>query len=163
MDVSAVINQFVTFINNSYDEIAQLFQCIENDKKNIILADKIENGFYQFMWEIIVEAQLCPEENYLEPYGDGADFYGKSSRVVYPGKFANDKINVNVKNRLDYFSQKISTIENLDLVKFVNFENNQYFVKRPFDFVLCEDYSGTRFLFRLNEVTFSLVKIDESQ
>jgi hypothetical protein len=159
MDVSVVINQFITFLNNSYDGIAKLVQYIDNERNDIILADKIENGYYQFIWEIIVEAQLCTEGDYLDPYGDGADFYGKSSRVVYPEKAANTKIIVNVKNNLDYFSQRKTTSENLDLLKFVSYDGSHYFITKPFDFVLCEDYLGNQFLFKLNEVGFSLEKI----
>lgn len=157
MDVSAVINQFVAFINLSYDGIAKLFQHIEIDNKNIILADKIENGFYQFIWEIMVEAQLCPQGEYLEPYGDGGDFYEKSSRVVYPEKEASAKVVVKATDSLDLFSQQIIKQENLDLVKFVNYDGNHSSVNKPFDFVLCEDYSGNHFLFKLNDVEFSLL------
>lgn len=160
MDVSIVINQFVTFLNSSYDGISELVEHIENDNNNIILADKIENGYYQFIWEMIVEIQLCSNGDYLEPYGDGADFYGKSSRVIYPEKVANKKIIVSAKNNLDYFSQKNIEAENLDLLKFVNYNGEYYTVAKPFNFVLCEDYLGNQFLFKLNEAEFVLTLSD---
>jgi hypothetical protein len=163
MDASVVISQFVAFINNSYDGIFKLVHYHVYDKHNIILADKIENGFYQFIWEMVVETQLCFEGEYLEPYGDGADFYGKSSRVVYSEKEANAKIVVNVNSGFDYFSKEKDTFENLELLKFVSFDGSHYFDRKPFDFVLCEDYSGRRFLFKLNEARFFYLKLSATE
>lgn len=161
MDVNSTINQFATFINNCYEELIDLSHSIEINNMNFDLADKIENGFYQFIWEIMVETQLCFGENSLEPYGDGADFYGKSSRVVYPEKFATNKIIVNVIDEYDFFAKKKITIQNLDFVKLVTFNGYEYSVKKPFDFVLCEDCLGNQFLFSLNKVDFLLAKIEE--
>jgi hypothetical protein len=161
MKVNSIINQFVSFINNSNERINELSNNIESNKKNIVLADKIENGFYQFIWEIIVEAQLCSEDDYLEPYGDGADFYGKSSRVIYPEKLANKKINISVTNKIDYLSKRSIINQNLDLIKFVNFNGKEYSVSNPFNFVLCENQLGDRFLFGLNDIDFWIVKMEE--
>nr|WP_315422895.1 hypothetical protein [uncultured Pedobacter sp.] len=162
MNVNNVINQFVSFINNSYEGVDKLSRIIENNIRNIVLADKVENGFYQFIWEIIVETQLCCNEEYLEPYGDGADFYGKSSRVIYPEKLANRKIGVSVKDKVDFFSNKNIRIQNLDLIKFVNYNGSEYSAGKPFDFVLCEDSLGNQFLFRLNEVDYLVIKVKDS-
>lgn len=160
MNTNSIINQFVSFINNSYEDINELSKNIENNNKNIILADKIENGFYQFIWEVLVEAQLCSNSDYLEPYGDGADFYGKSSRVIYPERLANKKINITVIDKVDYFSKRKITIRNLDLLKFVNYNGSEYSVSKPFDFVLCEDSLGNQFLFKLNDIDCSITKIE---
>lgn len=163
MKVNSTIHQFISFINNSNEGINKLSNDIENNKKNIVLADTIENGFYQFIWEIIVEAQLCSEDDSLEPYGDGADFYGKSSRVIYPDKLANKKIIVSVINKVDSLSNRSIINQNLDLIKFVNFSGKEYSVSKPFDFVLCEDQQGTQFLFGLNDIDFWIVKMEESR
>lgn len=159
MNINNIINQFVSFINNSFKGINELSKNIENNNKNIILADKIENGFYQFIWEIIVEAQICFDGDYLEPYADGADFYGKSSRVSYPDKLANKKINISVTDKVEIFSKENVSIQNLDLIKFVNYNGSEYSVSKPFDFVLCEDYLGNQFLFRLIDADFTVDSI----
>ncbi len=162
MKVNAVIKQFVSFINVSNDGIKQLYSNIENEKRNIDLADILENGYYQFIWEIIVESQICSKGDYLEPYGDGADFYGESSRVVYPEKFANKKIIVSVVNKVDYFSKISKFNQNLDFIKFVSFNGKEYSVTKPFDFVLCENQLGKQLLFRFEDVDFWIINIRES-
>lgn len=159
MNVNNIILQFVYFINNSYEGINELSKQIEYNNRNIILADKVENGFYQFVWEIIVESQLCFNKEYLEPYGDGADFYEKSSRVIYPEKWADKKICINVTNKLDCFSMKSISAQNLDLVKFVHYNGSEYSVSKPFDFVLCEDPIGNQFLFKFDEVNYFIIKV----
>jgi len=161
MNVNGIIKQFVCFINNSYKGLNELFLALENEKKDIILADKIENGFYQFIWEIIVESQLCSNKEYLEPYGDGADFYGTSSRVIYPDKLAGKKISINVTDREDRFSKKNVKMQNLDFIKFVNYNEGKYSVSEPFDFVLCEDNLGNQLLFKFDEVDYLIIRIDE--
>lgn len=171
MNITKIINQFVTFLNVSHKEIIKLTHNIEINNRNIDLSNQIEHGFYQFMWEIIVEGQLCRKANYttgdftaggyIVPYGDGADFYGDYERVIYPEKLATHKVEVHIGNSIDCFSLQIIFPKKLELIKFVNYNGSIYSVGKPFDFVLCEDYIGNRFLFRLNEVEFFLVELEE--
>jgi hypothetical protein len=156
MYINEIINQFVLFINNCDDNIIEITKKIEYNKKDYELADKIKNGFYQFIWEMVVENQICSRNDFLEPYSEGADFYGTSSRVVYPEKFATKTIKVEINNKLDHFSKKNITTKHLELIKFVSFINNEYFEKKPFDFVLCDDISGKKFIFKMSEVDFYL-------
>lgn len=159
MNINFIINQFVVFMNNNIEGIKELSNNIEKKKRDIMLADKIENGFYQFIWEMIVEAQLCSGDDYMDPYGDGADFYGKSSRVTYPEKLASKRISVSVINKIDYKSNRLITYSDLDLIKFINFSNNKYSVSKPLNFVLCENLEGNQFLFRINDVDFCFVNL----
>lgn len=51
-----------------------------------------KDDFLQVMWELVVETPLWSDGVFLEPYGDGADCHGVSSRVIHPEKIPNHRI-----------------------------------------------------------------------
>ena len=53
----------------------------------------LKADWLQANWELIVEGLLLPGENLaLEPYGDGADCNGTSSRVLYPNRLPSHRL-----------------------------------------------------------------------
>lgn len=161
MTINNEIKNFSNFLNNSFEQIYGISQKIELERRNIVLADKIENGFLQFAWEMIVESVLCTGQDSLVPYGDGADFYGRSSRVTYPDKLATHCIKVHTNNAKDLLLNKISAEKSLDFIKLVTYNGEYYSQKPPFDFVLCDDSDGNRMVYSLSEVNLVLEEISE--
>lgn len=80
MTLSVALMKYVDFINKSLPLLEDYFK----NQQNYLLDD-----WLQANWEIIVEAPL---NVFLEPYGDGADCNGASSRVWEPAKLPTHKL-----------------------------------------------------------------------
>lgn len=156
MNINNEIIAFADYLNKSFKEVFDVSQKIEIERKNIFLADKIENGYLQFIWEIIVESLVCNNEEFIEPYGDGADFDEMSSRVTYPMRVANRKVIVHVKESVDLLSGKNYINQNFDFIKLVSFDGKAYSQNVPFAFALCDDSIGGKYLFNIKTSDFIL-------
>lgn len=159
MQVTAVVIEFSNFLNKAFGDICVISRRIEHDHNNIILADDIEKGFLQYMWESMVESQLCNVNESLETYGDGADYYGESSRVVFPERQATHRIAVVVTETIDLLTGDNITASDMELGKFVSYDGTFYGEYAPFNSVLCEDENGRVFLFKRENVEFFLRQI----
>jgi hypothetical protein len=107
-NISNVIIQFSIFLNASWAHVSPFF----NDSKEI--NENISN-WLQANWEILVESAVCKSGEFLDLYGDGADFdESESSRVTYKSISATHYVGVNKKKDVifDYHTKK--SIENLD-------------------------------------------------
>lgn len=158
MKINEGIVEFSRFLNTTFNDVYNFCQKIEIEKRNIILADQIENGYLQFFWEIVIEKSLLQSTYSIEPYGDGADFYPTSSRVLSPEKVATHKIVVQVKNCKNHLSGNIVNGA-FDFIKLISFNDGCYYQNVPFDFVLCDDNNGTKYVFIINDVDFVLQEV----
>ena len=154
--INREILAFAKHLDKCYVDILEVSNRIETVQENIVLADKVENGFLQFAWEMIVECVICQGEEAIEPYRDGADFYPSSSRVVFPQKKANLKVCAYIERAEELISHKIFAKGHFDFVKLVSFDGTCYFQEPPFSFVLCVDMQGTKLIFDFQSVTFTL-------
>ncbi len=96
VDVTLVLNNYAAFLENSYNNL--FFLNNPDDPHNEELINNLDKGgirddFLQANWEILVEMLICiPGEEFLEPYGNGADCNGDSSRVSLPDKITTHRI-----------------------------------------------------------------------
>lgn len=160
MNFNNQINEYADFLNQSFRYIYNYTKKIQENEDYLTWADQVENGYLQFMWEIMVESELRKKADFLEPYGDGADFYGTSSRVIYPKENATKKIVIFAKNSIDAASNKLIINQPFDFIKLIHFDGQFYCQKAPFDHVLCENGIGKKFIFKLNEIDFLLEDIE---
>lgn len=158
MNFNRQVKKYANILNQSFKII---YDFTKTNERDLIEADQVENGYLQFIWEMVVESELRKNSDYLEPYGDGADFYGTSSRAIYPEKNATKKLVIHVKNKIDLISNKIVIDKKFDFIKLIHFDGQFYYQKSPFDSVLCDNEIGNKSIFRLNEVDFILENIEE--
>ena len=118
------------------------------------------NDWLQANWELIVEKAICKPGEYLQPYGEGADCNGASSRICFPK--AKPTHFLRCANRLgevrDLLSGRIVDVSKLDFHSFQNCAENTYSLKLPLNAVLFEGDTGS-YLTSLKEVAFELNKL----
>ncbi len=98
------------------------------------------NDWKQANWELIVECNLYIGENvFLLPYGEGADYYGKSSRILRPKAIPTHSVNcVGTKDIIDQLTGNsvLFPKNGLPLECFVTIKDGWYFEIPPFDYAL---------------------------
>jgi len=150
----------------SLNELLDLYRALLNDSwlKLQVFATDIEgeymlNDWKQFNWELIVECHLNQKEKlYLEPYGEGADYYGDSSRILQPEAIPTHAIfcqsETDVVDKLT--GNKISLSEGgLPIECFVAYCDGWYYEKPPFDCVLIIT-GQQQIVVNLKDVNFTL-------
>lgn len=157
MNINEIIIRFSVFLNSTFAELLKVSKVIE--KEDVFYAEKLESGYLQYIWETLVELAVCDENEGLVPYGDGADFFDLSSRVLFQSKVAVKQIEVVVNNSIDYISKSRVLNSKLEFNKLVNFKQGVYSSEAPFDYVRCENEEGDVFIFKLSEVDFVLVDL----
>ncbi len=156
--IGLFISGFISFLNKSIPVIDEI--CSHLDE---IEGEEFVNNWLQANWELIVEAQVTVNECYLEVYGDGADLYGGSSRILFKDKLPTHQVLVLNKKgntmHLDKISNTLINTANTVFHSFVNFENGKFCLKTPLNSVLLEGENGI-VLIDLNEVDFFVSKLD---
>lgn len=138
--INTRLNVFRKFLNNSWQIMQPLFDA---DKTGSLQID-----WLQANWEMIVEGAFLVNEFALEPYGDGADCNGASSRVLYPDRLPTHKITVAGSNGGAVYDilnkQTLNTlVEPIFFDRFVSFGPENWYLEKPkFDYILGE-YFGT--------------------
>jgi hypothetical protein len=117
----------------------------------------------QVNWELIVEQNIMPigEKFFLQPYGEGADFYGDSSRIIRPEAVPTHAVSCCSKNgAVEQLTGKSISfpIDGFEIDCFVTIRKKWYFEEPPFDCVLVLD-NENEFVFLIEDVTFGLKKI----
>lgn len=160
--INDVINEFSNFLDQSFESILDISKKIEKEQSNIFLADMIENGYLQFMWEMSVESRICKSNDYLSPYGDGADFYPLSSRVTQPDKKATKEIIVYVTSSFELLNSVLVCNKCYDFIKFISYDGYHYNQSPPFEYVLCENEIGEKKIFSRKDIRFVLSDIQNT-
>ncbi len=132
-----------------------------NSLANNIEGDSLLNDWKQVNWELIVEQNLpVGETTLLQPYGEGADFYGDSSRIIYPEALPTHAVSCCSQNgAVDQITGNSISFptEGFELDCFVTIREGWYFEEPPFDCVLVFD-NDDQFVFLIENVTFNLKK-----
>ena len=118
----------------------------------------------QANWELLVEGFLSDGSLVLEPYGDGADCNGASSRVLYPDRLPNHRLVCKSSSDdlvYDFLNnQKLDTSK--DEIIFDRFvcigEDGWYYEAPPFDKILGE-YAGESVVVEFNSINVQLQRI----
>jgi hypothetical protein len=152
--INKLITVYRELLNKMWSTIKEL-----EDEPNI---DELMNDWKQANWEIIVESNLKNTNKiYLQPYGEGADYYGDSSRILSPNELPTHAVHCNtITGAKDLLTDnKIEFPSNgYQLENFVTMKNDWYYEEPPFDCVLILD-NKNQYIFKLEDIYFTVEKI----
>jgi hypothetical protein len=158
MGIDKAIRTFVDFLNSSWVIVSQLLL-----NRNYTSNEDSINDWLQANWELLVERKVLKVNEYLEVYGEGADFNGASSRISDPKALPNFKVIVKTKNGndvLDILNNEPVRFANLTFNKLVGFKDGFYTLEPEFKYVLLvDDNLGLERVMPIDDVEFSLEKV----
>lgn len=154
MDIDKAIRIFSEFLNSCWKNV---LPSLEN--RTYTTNESSINDWLQANWELLVERKVLPLNEYLEIYGEGADFNGRSSRITDIQSIPQYSIKV-----ISCCSDLVDLLNNtevgnseLTFEKLVGFENGFYIDNPPFNYVLTQDESsGIERVFSMEKVKFEL-------
>ncbi|MBL7134413.1 MAG: hypothetical protein ISS78_09980 [Phycisphaerae bacterium] len=121
--------------------------------------EELLNDWKQANWELIVEGGVFPEGGrFLVPYGEGADYYGASSRVFRPEAVSTHAVFCLARrNTKDCITGSLALLPagGLPLEYFVTIREGWYYEQPPFDCVLVV-LDGREVVLQLADVQFDL-------
>lgn len=158
MSIDKAIRAFADFLNNSWIIVSQLLL----DRDYTSNQDSI-NDWLQANWELLVERKVLKVNEYLEVYGDGADYNGASSRIADPEALPNFKVIVKTKNGnniLDVLNNEQIRFEHSTFDKIVGFKNGFYTLEPEFKYVLItDDNLGLERVVAIGDIEFGLERL----
>ena len=138
MNITYAIRLFSSFLNATFNIVHPLIEerSYTSDEESI-------NDWLQSNWELLIEKKILGKDEYFEVYGNGADFYGASSRITDMEALPTHKIVVK-KGRYSIAKDVLNdeTIQldnNLIFDRLVGFEDGFYVIKSEFNHVLLND------------------------
>lgn len=154
MDIDKAIRIFSEFLNSCWENV---LPSLEN--RTYTTNESSINDWLQANWELLVERKVLPLNEYLEIYGEGADFNGGSSRITDIQSIPQYSIKV-----ISCCSDLVDLLNNtevgnseLTFERLVGFENGFYIDNSPFNYVLTQDESsGIERVFSIEKVKFEL-------
>ena len=121
------------------------------------------NDWLQANWELLVERKVLKINEYLEVYGEGADYNGASSRITDSEALPNFKVIVKSKNGdsiLDVLNNEQVILNNAAFDKIVGFKNGFYTLEPEFQFVLItDDNLGLERVVAIGDIEFELERL----
>jgi len=151
-----IVMKFRHFLLSSWEAFSPFVENLLDDEKE----ERI-NNWLQANWEILVEANLCGVNEFLEVYGYGADCNGASSRICFTDKLPTHKIVCNSINQTyvrDVITSEMKNITGMTFDGFMSWNGEFYEMSAPFDFILLTNESSN-VLISINDVNFSIEKI----
>ena len=149
--VDSVLMQFKSFLEASFPYVDEVYSGNYHE-------EVLRDAWLQSNWELLVEHILCPGDEYLSIYGNGADLYGKSSRVSHPNSAPTHKITVHPKSQQslkDLLCGNPVNLNNLDFEGFCHYDGKYYYTFRgPLDNILLRDKRDELAVVDLDNVTF---------
>mgnify|MGYP000932168565 CR=1 FL=1 len=158
MEIDKAIKTFIDFLNSSWIIVSQLLL-----NRDYTSNENSINDWLQANWELLVERKVLKVNEYLEVYGEGADYNGASSRIVDPEALPNFKVIVKIKNGnsiLDVLNNEQVRFENATFDKIVGFKNGFYTLEPEFKYVLItDDNLGLERVVALGDIEFGLERL----
>lgn len=152
MDIDKVIRVFSDFLNKSWGVIIPLLS-----DRSYTTEESSKSDWLQSNWEILVERKVLQLNEYLEVYGEGADFNGESSRITDIDSFPTHFVKVLVNNDKDILNNSEIESSEYTFERLVGFRDGFYTDIPPFDFVLVQDEDiGIERVFLLEQIKFEL-------
>ncbi len=158
MNLDTAIRVFAKFINDAWFTVMPLVK-----DRNYTSDESSISDWLQSNWEILVERKILEINQYLEIYGEGADFNGASSRITDIDALPNFSIKVNQSSKeqiFDLLNDEYVSIGNADFVELVSFKDNFYFKEPNFDYVLLGDDIGMERVVSIDDIKFELEKVE---
>lgn len=158
MDIDKAIRVFSDFLNSSWIIVSQLLL-----NRDYTSNEDSINDWLQANWELLVERKVLKVNEYLEVYGDGADYNGASSRITDPEALPNFKVIIKTKNGnsvLDILNNEQVRFENVTFDKIVGFKNGFYTLEPEFKYVLItDDNLGLERVVAMGDIEFALERL----
>lgn len=158
MEIDKAIRTFVDFLNSSWIIVSQVLLNREYTSNE----DSV-NDWLQANWELLVERKVLKVNEYLEVYGEGADYNGTSSRIADPEALPNFKVIVKTKNGnniLDVLNNEQVRFEYATFDKIVGFKNGFYTFEPEFKYVLItDDNLGLERVVAIGDIEFGLERL----
>lgn len=152
MKIDKAIRIFSDFLNKSWDTIAPLLS-----GRAYTSDENAKSDWLQSNWEMLVERKVLQLNEYLEVYGEGADFNGESSRITDIESMPTHSVKVLVGRSKDILNNLEMEPAEYDFERLVGFKNGFYIDVPPFNFTLVQDNNiGCERVFLLEEVKFEL-------
>ncbi|MCW5959718.1 MAG: hypothetical protein KIS76_06100 [Pyrinomonadaceae bacterium] len=155
MKIDQAIRLFAEFLDNSWYSAKDMLSDINHSATENSINDWMEAN-----WELLVERKVLKPNDYLEVYGDGADYYGASSRIIDPDSLPNYQIAIKPKQGrtvYDVLNNADTLLEDVIFEKLVGFQNGFYALEPEFNFLLINDnLKGVERVVALSDVVFSL-------
>ena len=157
VNLNTAIKSFAQFINKSWDTILPLLEnrSYTSDESSIY-------DWLQANWEILVERKVLAINQYLDVYGQGADFNGSSSRITVPNAMPNFSIKIkggSDSKVYDLLNDEKVSLNEAVFLELVSFKDGFYRKEPQFDYVLLEDDIGVERVVSINELDFDLIEI----
>lgn len=149
-----VLDNFRGFLSSSWKHIEGY---IELDTTGSFKEDWLQSN-----WEWLVEGQMVNERDFwLESYGDEADAYEDSSRILYPDKRPTHRI---AKSSSQSTVRDILTgldvpTDGLVFDKFATEKDGWYIESPPFDCVMFLSREGKEYLVKFEDCEFEIQKL----
>lgn len=150
--VDDLVRGFARLLANAWPEVLAA--------SRLTKAGSFVQDWLQANWEAVVEAGIGPGV-FLEVYGEGADCNDRSSRVYRPEATPTHAVvclsRPGEEGVIDRLSGRLIAVssDGLPVEELVTLEGSWYTARPPFDCVLVER-DGNSYVFRINEVAFSL-------
>lgn len=157
MNLDKAIKIFADYLNASWHIVYPLLmdRFYTTDEGSI-------NDWLQANWEILVEKKVLKQNDYLEIYGEGADFFGASSRMTDIEALPTFVVKIIINEAIvkDILNNEIISKAEFSFDKLVGFKNGFYTNEPPFNYVLIQDDDeGIERVFPLDITIFELQKI----
>lgn len=150
VSVTLLVKGFSDFLKSSWVFVQESFQGEDGQDA--------KDDWLQANWELLVERGLGVRV-FLEPYGNGADCYGKSARVTFNTELPTHSIICKSKSDrplLDLLTKKELKEETLVFERLVTMTDDGWYADiTPFDKVLCLA-DDDEVIFNFDELEFSL-------
>jgi len=153
-NITGTMIEFSQFLNRNWELLSHIDKY---DTSGSLLVD-----WMQANWEILVEGRIGFPHVFLEPYGDGADCNGESSRVFEPTKKPTHcvKLKPNKDMFFDLLNKQEVSGSVLVFDRFVSMTTDGWYQETPpFDKILVE-HQNTQFVVDVLKVDFFLVLND---
>jgi hypothetical protein len=157
MSIDKALRIYSDFLNASWHIVNPLLI----DKNYTSNASSISD-WLQANWELLVERKILGLNEYLEVYGDGADYNGESSRMTDVGALPTFSIKIIVDDNevMDLLNNESIIGKELIFERLVGFNNGFYEDAPPFIYVLVQDENaGIERVLSLKDIKFELKKI----
>jgi len=157
-DVDKSIRVFIDFLNHSWNAAMPVLR-----NRDYCSDESSLNDWLQANWEFLVERAILKNGDYLEVYGEGADFNGASSRISDFKALPNFSIEVRQQGDdpiTDKLNNEMVFVNDANFVEFVSFREGFYHKEPIFDSVLLDD-SGIERVVSINQVVFGLGRVSE--
>jgi len=155
--VNETTSRFIRLLCNSWSSIEEI--------ENADSTGSFRLDWLQATWELAVEGMLRQHVEgtfFLEPYGDGADANGASSRILEPTGLPTHRINcvpTASKNAIDVLNNVGVEFSETGMPcdRFVTLgDDGWYYERPPFDMVLVDQGEG-EMVFKLSDLDILLV------